>query len=194
MNQVRNHFFAHPALAGNQDSAFRRRDERGILQTVVSKNDHEAAWEQIERLGLAEFFLHPAINWGQKSNNLRQIASRLNIGLDSFALIDDAAFERAEVAGSLKQVRVYSEQQNQEEREGNAQHWPQHSFIVEVTGYLDPEHFQRRRQMILFFFLGEFVRKANWPGQVCATNRVVVDTSTKVESNLYPRPDIDGAS
>ena len=84
-------------------------DERGILQTVVSKNDHEHAWALVERLGLAEYFLYPAINWGSKSENLRQVAKRLNIGLDTFALIDDSAFERAEVEAALPMVRVYSE-------------------------------------------------------------------------------------
>lgn len=84
-------------------------DERGILQTVVSKNDHDHAWALVEKLGLAEFFLYPAINWGSKSENLKQVAKRLNIGLDTFALIDDSPFERAEVQAALPVVRVYAE-------------------------------------------------------------------------------------
>jgi FkbH-like protein len=84
-------------------------DQRGILQSVVSKNNHEDAWRVVERHGLADYFLHPAINWGQKSANVRQIAELLNIGLDTFALIDDSPFERAEVAESLPMVRVYDE-------------------------------------------------------------------------------------
>jgi FkbH-like protein len=86
-------------------------DERGILQTVVSKNDHDHAWRVVERSGLAEYFLHPAINWGQKSESLRSVAGKLNLGLDSFAFIDDSPFERAEVAAALPMVRVYSEAQ-----------------------------------------------------------------------------------
>jgi FkbH-like protein len=84
-------------------------DERGILQTVVSKNDHDDAWRVIERCGLADYFLYPAISWGQKSEGLRAVAAKLNLGLDSFALVDDSPFERAEVTAALPMVRVYSE-------------------------------------------------------------------------------------
>lgn len=84
-------------------------DNRGILQTVVSKNDYDFAWAQLEKLGISKYFLYPAINWGQKSSNLEQVAKELNINIDTFALIDDSAFERAEVQNSLPQVRVYSE-------------------------------------------------------------------------------------
>jgi FkbH-like protein len=86
-------------------------DERGIIQTVVSKNNYADAWPVIERLGLQDYFLYPAINWQPKSSNLKEIANRLNINIDTFALIDDSAFERAEVQSALPQVRVYSEDQ-----------------------------------------------------------------------------------
>jgi FkbH-like protein len=81
-------------------------DERGIVQAVVSKNDHERAWELIEAFGLAEMFVAVGINWGAKSNNLRQVAETLNLNLDSFAFIDDSPFERAEVSSELPQVRT----------------------------------------------------------------------------------------
>lgn len=84
-------------------------DERGILQTVVSKNNHDAAMAVLQELGLEEFFLYPAINWGRKSANLQQIADRLNIHIDTFALIDDSVFERSEVGAALPMVRVYPE-------------------------------------------------------------------------------------
>lgn len=89
----------------------RKLDERGIIQTVVSKNDHFEAWSVLERHGLADYFIYPAINWAPKSSNLKQIAKRININLDTFALIDDSTFERAEVQASLPQVRLYSEQE-----------------------------------------------------------------------------------
>ena len=59
----------------------------------------------------AKYFLHPAIGWGQKSESLRAVAEKLNLGLDSFAFIDDSPFERAEVEAALPMVRVYSEAQ-----------------------------------------------------------------------------------
>jgi len=91
-----------------------RLDERGVIQTIVSKNNFEEAMAVLKGQGLDEFFLHPAINWGQKSSNLQQIAERLNINIDTFALIDDSAFERREVSSALPMVRVYPEDGLQE--------------------------------------------------------------------------------
>lgn len=84
-------------------------DDRGIIQTVVSKNNFADAWPVVERMGLKEYFLYPAINWEPKSSSLRSVAARLNINLDTFALIDDSPFERAEVQATVPQVRVYSD-------------------------------------------------------------------------------------
>ncbi|MCA9063488.1 MAG: HAD-IIIC family phosphatase [Planctomycetaceae bacterium] len=84
-----------------------RLDERGILQTIVSKNNYETAWAGIERLGLRDYFLYPAIHWGPKSESLRQIAAELNINLDTFAVVDDSEFERTEIGTALPQVRVF---------------------------------------------------------------------------------------
>lgn len=82
-------------------------DERGIIQTIASKNTPEIAWEKIVEMGLEEFFLYPAINWGRKSQSLLNIAKELNINIDTFAMIDDSAFERSEISTALPQVRVY---------------------------------------------------------------------------------------
>lgn len=84
-------------------------DERGIIQSVASKNDYENTWPVIERLGLAEFFLYPQIHWGAKSSSLVQIAKSLNIGIDSLALVDDSVFERKQVASELPGVRCFAE-------------------------------------------------------------------------------------
>ncbi len=84
-------------------------DARGILNTIVSKNDHELAWQKVTELGLSEYFVSPAINWGPKSANLKAIAEILNIDISTFVLIDDSAFERGEVASALPQVRVVAE-------------------------------------------------------------------------------------
>ena len=82
-------------------------DSRGILQSVASKNDHDAAMAVLEHLGVAEYFLHPQIHWNPKSGSVEQIAKNLNIGIDSLALIDDTAFERNQVVSLWPQVRTY---------------------------------------------------------------------------------------
>lgn len=87
----------------------RRLDERGIVQSVASKNDHESAWQKITSLRLEEYLLFPAINWEPKSRNIPKIAKQFDIGLDTIAFIDDSPAERAEVVNELPHVRAYAE-------------------------------------------------------------------------------------
>ena len=87
----------------------RRLDERGILNTVCSKNDEALAKAALEKFGLWKFFLYPKINWMPKSGNLTEISKLLNINIDTFAFVDDSAFERAEVELTLGCVRVYAD-------------------------------------------------------------------------------------
>lgn len=84
-------------------------DEKGILQSIASKNDHDDAWGVLQRLGIAHLFLYPAINWEPKSANIRQIVSALNIGIDACAFVDDSPFERAEVCHQFPEIRTYSD-------------------------------------------------------------------------------------
>ncbi len=86
--------------------AIRELDERGILQSVASRNDHARAMERLTALGIADYFLHPQINWAAKGQNVETIAKKLNIGLDTFLFIDDQPFEREEVAFACPQVRT----------------------------------------------------------------------------------------
>jgi FkbH-like protein len=82
-------------------------DERGILLSIISKNDHAAAWRKLEEFGIAGYFLAPQINWLPKSQNLRTVAAQLNIGIDTLAYIDDNPFELAEVSAACPQVRCF---------------------------------------------------------------------------------------
>ena len=43
-------------------------DERGILQSVASKNDRSLATARLGELGIDEYFLCPQINWNPKSS------------------------------------------------------------------------------------------------------------------------------
>ena len=81
-------------------------DDRGIVQTVVSRNNHDEAWAKIKALGLDDYFVFPSISWEPKSEQLKRVAADLNIGLDAVMLIDDSSFERAEVESALPEVRT----------------------------------------------------------------------------------------
>jgi FkbH-like protein len=82
----------------------RELDRRGILQSISSKNDADAAMRKLQQLGIAEYFLYPQIHWNAKSESLQTIAARINVGIDTLAFIDDQSFEREEVAFSHPQV------------------------------------------------------------------------------------------
>jgi FkbH-like protein len=67
--------------------------KRGILLAVCSKNDRAKAVEPFEKhpemaLRMSDFVSFKA-NWEPKSENLRQIARELHLGLDSFVFVDD---------------------------------------------------------------------------------------------------------
>lgn len=83
-------------------------DERGILHSIASRNDHDDAMARLGALGVVDYFLHPQIDWGAKSAALPRIAEALNLGLDAFGFIDDQPFERAEVRHVHPQVTVYA--------------------------------------------------------------------------------------
>jgi len=79
-------------------------DNRGILQSIASKNEHTTAIAKLEEFGLKEYFLYPQINWNSKASSLKEIAKLLNIGLDAIAFIDDQLFELEEVKFSLPEI------------------------------------------------------------------------------------------
>ncbi len=84
-------------------------DARGIICAVASKNEARIALDKIEALGLSDFLLFPEINWGPKSQSIQRIAEAMNVSLNTFAFIDDNAFERREVSAALPMVRVFPE-------------------------------------------------------------------------------------
>jgi FkbH-like protein len=86
------------------DRLLKHLDERGILLSVVSKNDYASAWEKLKQFGVSDYFLYPQINWKPKSANIQGIAERLNIGLDTFAFVDDNPFELDQVGRTLPDV------------------------------------------------------------------------------------------
>lgn len=82
-------------------------DERGIINSIVSKNNHDDAMKKIKKLKLDEYFVMPQINWDPKSVNIERLAKQMNIGIDTIAFIDDNPFEREEVASIHPEVIIY---------------------------------------------------------------------------------------
>lgn len=84
--------------------------ERGIILAVCSKNEEAAArlpFQEHSGMILKESdFACFTANWRPKSENIRAMAEELNLGLDSFAFVDDSSFEREEVRSALPEVVV----------------------------------------------------------------------------------------
>lgn len=81
-------------------------DRRGIVQSVASKNNFDDAISVLKAHGLHEYFLYPQISWGPKSEAIKAVAKRLNLGLDTFLFVDDSSFELAEAAAHCPDLRV----------------------------------------------------------------------------------------
>lgn len=83
---------------------FKTLDERGILMSVASKNNFDDAYKKLEEFGIADYFLYPQISWNPKSEGVKKISEELNLGLDSFAFVDDSPFERGEVLSANENI------------------------------------------------------------------------------------------
>ena len=84
--------------------------DRGILLAVASKNNPDIVEETLRThpemvLRWSDFACVRA-NWRSKSQNLREIATELNLGVDALVLFDDNPVERAEVRAALPAVGV----------------------------------------------------------------------------------------
>jgi FkbH-like protein len=97
---------------GNAFLAFQRELlrlwKRGILLAVCSKNnpaDVDAVFDQHEDMLLRRsHFAAMYVNWEPKPQNMRAIATELNIGLDSLVFVDDNPAERARMRAELPEV------------------------------------------------------------------------------------------
>ncbi len=83
---------------------------RGVLLAIVSKNQESVALAALENH--PEMILRPAdfagwrINWRDKAENIVELVSELNLGIQSVVFIDDSPAERARVAEALPEVLV----------------------------------------------------------------------------------------
>ena len=86
-------------------------DERGIVNSIASRNDERHAMRQLERFGLRNYFAFQRIGWYAKGAAVRRIIRDFNIGENAVAFIDDSEFEREEVRASNPGVHLYSAEQ-----------------------------------------------------------------------------------
>lgn len=94
--------------------------QRGILLAAVSKNEPESV-AAVFRERAGEMILNEddfaalKVSWGSKSQALRELATELRLGVDSFLFLDDSPFERGEVRTELPEVLVPELPENPDE-------------------------------------------------------------------------------
>lgn len=95
---------------GNFQRVVKQIGAQGVLLAVSSKNDQEPVLQVLREhpdMVLREAdFVRVNANWNPKDANLNDIASKLNLGVDSFVFADDSPFECGLVAASLPGVAV----------------------------------------------------------------------------------------
>ncbi len=82
-------------------------NEAGVLVCLASKNVHDDVDEVFRTRTMPlekRHVIASRVNWQPKSQNLRELASELNLGLDSFVFVDDSRVECAEVRAGCPDV------------------------------------------------------------------------------------------
>lgn len=84
--------------------------ENGTLLALASKNEEEDVWDVFnnhnEMILKKDDIVLAKINWIEKSQNIKELADDLGLGLDSFVFWDDNPIEREKVKKSLPEVTV----------------------------------------------------------------------------------------
>ncbi|MBA5247449.1 HAD-IIIC family phosphatase [Marnyiella aurantia] len=83
---------------------------KGVLIGLCSKNNpgdvDQVVQEHPDMLIREEIITIKKVNWTDKAMNLRQIASDLNIGLDSIVFVDDSSFETNLIKEQIPEITV----------------------------------------------------------------------------------------
>lgn len=96
------------AFKAMQEECLRLKSQ-GMLLVGLSKNNADALGVFSTHPGMAlrpDDFVATAINWRPKADNIKQLATELNLGLDSFVFLDDSAYEREAMRSLCPEVIV----------------------------------------------------------------------------------------
>ena len=70
---------------------------RGIMNSISSKNDFDAARAKLQDLGVWEYFVFPSILWAPKGQQVKDIITRMKLRPVNVLVVDDNALNRAEI-------------------------------------------------------------------------------------------------
>lgn len=162
-----------------------RQQQEGMLLCLCSKNieaDVVAAFQGNPDmpLQLRHITAH-RINWSRKSENIRELASELNLSLDSFIFIDDNPLEVEEVRSNLPQVLSVRLPQDMNRIADFFEHfWAFDKLVV-------TEEDRKRTQMYQDNQVREAVRKTTGTMEEFLTKLELVVDITKVKEGEISR-------
>jgi FkbH-like protein len=109
-----------------------------MLLITTTKNDESSIrWDELA-LDPDDFVLHK-IGWGQKAQSIEEAASQLELGLDSFVLVDDNDVERALVSQQLPGVTVLDSR--------DPRTWEALGYLLEFPNTRRTDEARRRTEM-----------------------------------------------
>jgi amino acid adenylation domain-containing protein/FkbH-like protein len=125
---------------------------QGLLLVLVSKNQEadvdRVFAERADDLLLTQAdFSGSKVNWNPKSRNLRELAAELNLGLDSFVLLDDNPAEIGEVTANAPGVLALTLPENADEFPAFLEHlWPLDTLPATAEDAARAEFYRRESE------------------------------------------------
>ncbi len=71
---------------------------RGIISSICSKNDFDAAERELKQLGLWDFFVFPVIQWSPKGQAIKELVERVSLRAENVVFVDDNPAHLADAA------------------------------------------------------------------------------------------------
>ena len=79
---------------------------RGIINSISSKNDYEKIKFELEKIGIWDYFIFPQISWDPKGKVIKDLLEILNLREDNALFIDDNIFNLNEAIFYLPNLNV----------------------------------------------------------------------------------------
>ena len=80
--------------------------DRGIMQSISSKNDFDVVKGKLSELGIWDLFVFPKINWNSKAAQIKQIITECNLRPINTLFIDDNPHNLGEAIALLPEINT----------------------------------------------------------------------------------------
>lgn len=82
--------------------------DRGIMNSICSKNDKEQAEEILKKLNVWDYFIFPHINWNSKGPEIKELINEANLRDENVLFIDDNHLNLEEAKYYCKDIKTAS--------------------------------------------------------------------------------------